>query len=173
MNLDEVIRLIRPAFKQKSVQRWADLGCGSGLFTLALLQELEHGSKIVALDQNISDFNWDQIPEDRRFEIILLQEDMNNFQASEILDGILMANSLHFIKDKLSFLKTLIPTLNDVGSVIIIEYDTDRSNPWVPYPVKLKDMQSILSAAGFKSSTVIGFHPSRYLGRMYSIHAEV
>ncbi len=85
----------------RSIARWADLGCGDGLFTHALASFLPAGSTIYGVDKssglkpqtttsgvNIipvkADFITDPLPFDS-------------------LDGIIMANALHYVKDKNRF----------------------------------------------------------------------
>jgi len=77
---------------------WADLGCGAGTFTLALANFLPSGSIIVAIDLNpgiakqTTNNNVTILPRAADFTQL-------NFPQKD-LDGIHMANALHYVKDQ-------------------------------------------------------------------------
>ena len=48
-----------------------------------------------------------------------------------------MANSLHFERDQAAVLARLVPLLVPGGRFILVEYDADEGNRWVPHPVSL------------------------------------
>jgi hypothetical protein len=88
------------------------------------------------------------------------------------LDGILMANSLHYVKEQVACIQQLKTHLrNGAGVFILIEYDTDRGNQWVPYPVSFARAQTIFGNAGFSKIEKIGERPSMY--RRDSIYAAL
>ena len=63
MELGEAISLIQTdEIIQDKQTTWADLGCGSGLFTRALAGLLYTGSTIYAIDKNISSFQKSSFP---------------------------------------------------------------------------------------------------------------
>ncbi|XZF15566.1 hypothetical protein ACTHGU_05475 [Chitinophagaceae bacterium MMS25-I14] len=146
--------------------RWADLGCGSGLFTTALALQLQEGSTIHAVDKIKPGIHQPG----NGVQIIPLQKD---FIADDLklplLNGLLMANSLHFVPDKISFVQKIVPLLLPEASIIIIEYDTDRSNPWVPYPIKYNALLPLFRTAGYTTIQKVHEMPSAYNnGRLYS-----
>src|SRR4051794_38579406 len=125
MELQEAVSLIKTdKLIQATQATWADLGCGSGLFTRALATILKPGSRIFAVDKNISSFKTGPSP-----ILVTIDTLESDFVKEDLklknLDGILMANSIHFVKDKKSFLTKLFPYFHDVQLFLIVEYDTD------------------------------------------------
>ena len=159
MQLPEAISLIQKGIDpQSSPQTWADLGAGKGLFSEALLSLLQPASIIHAVDINKRS-NPQHNP-----SIILHQA---NFATDKLpipaLDGILMANSLHYVQDQVACIKQLKTYLRNSGGVIIlVEYDTNKGNEWVPYPVSFARAQKIFGQAGFSKIEKIGERSSIY-----------
>lgn len=157
MQQSQAIHLIQNAITGQQPQRWADLGSGSGTFTFALNSILPTGSHLTAVDkqfQNLPNF---------------LKAD---FEKDELdladLDGILMANSLHYIRDKTKLIKKLEAYFSLRPTFLIVEYDTTRNNPWVPYPVNYANLHQLFTTLGYTSITKLAEVPSRFGGRMYS-----
>lgn len=143
--IDLIIKGVNP---QGPPQQWADLGAGSGLFSRALSALLPEKSIIHAVDKNYK--AGQQIrSENAGIKILLTKKD---FTASPLAikdcDGLLMANSLHFVKDKLTFLQQIKGILKAGGRIIIVEYDTDQSNQWVPWPISCKNLQQFVIKNG-------------------------
>jgi trans-aconitate methyltransferase len=137
---------------------WVDLGCGHGTFTKALANLLNPGSNILAVDQEYHTV----LSPNNQVTINFQQADFTSTVLPQSLDGILMANSLHYVVDQLSFINHLTKQLNKHGRLIFIEYDTDQSNAWVPYPITFYKLKEILSQAGYTSVTKIGEIDSVY-----------
>lgn len=149
MELTSAIDLIIKGVNQQGPpQTWADLGAGSGLFSRALSALLPEKSIIHAVDKNYKAGQKIQ-SEKASTQIVLTKKD---FIASSPdipgLDGLLMANSLHFVEDKLTFLQQIKSILKPHGRIIIVEYDTDEPNRWVPWPVSCKNLQQFLTKHG-------------------------
>ena len=51
---------------------------------------------------------------------------------------------------------------------MIVEYDADRGNPWVPHPFSADSWERLATAAGLVETERIGLVPSRFLGAIYS-----
>ncbi len=169
MTIQEATDLIRhDKITSLTKNVWADLGCGSGIFTHALANLLSEDSFIYAVDKSISSFKKMSLSKN-----LILKPVELNFESSTLpfdkLDGIMMANSLHFVKDKKGFLGKIKNTLNDNGIFLIVEYDIDRSNYWVPYPVSFLSLKQIFRDAGYAGVAKINERPSRFnQGNLYA-----
>jgi hypothetical protein len=170
MELGEAISLIQTGeITQDKQTAWADLGCGTGLFTRALASMLYTGSTIHPVDKNMSSFKVNSLPNHvilKTLESDFVRDDLN----LENLDGILMANALHFVRNKKSFIKKMIPYFRDAPAFLMVEYDTDLPNPWVPYPLSFVRLKKLFTELGFHSVKKINEKKSRYrAGHMYSV----
>lgn len=170
MDLRDAITFISPArlTSLTSPATWADLGCGTGLFTYALAHLLETGSTIYAWDKgNIPLSNH---PNPRQITIKPRQLDFVTDQLPiSGLDGILMANSLHYVAGKPAFIKKTSAQLQEKGVFLIIEYETNRANQWVPYPVPFNALKALFQQAGFSTAVKLNERPSLYgSGHMYA-----
>ncbi|MGJ7030560.1 class I SAM-dependent methyltransferase [Niabella hirudinis] len=142
---------------------WADLGCGSGTFTHALYSLLPPQSTIYAFDKDRQIFHEPGV----RF----MQLDFET-QALPVslLSGILMANSLHYIKDPGKLITRLRQHLEQQGSLVLVEYDTRTANRWVPFPVPLQKAEQLAIRCGFRNFHLLGTRPSVYHGGgMYAV----
>jgi hypothetical protein len=54
------------------------------------------------------------------------------------------------------------------STFLIVEYDTTRFNPWVPYPINYANLHQLFTTLGYTSITKLSEAPSRFGGRMYS-----
>ncbi|MDJ1496538.1 methyltransferase domain-containing protein [Cytophagaceae bacterium DM2B3-1] len=164
MELSEAINLIHTTdIHQTEPQIWADLGCGTGLFTKALTHLLPPQSTIYAIDKDITVL--DSIPE--TYQDILIKKLSGDFTQSfslpSLLDGLVMANSLHYVADHLSFLHTIQSSLLQPShKLLLVEYDTDKANPWVPYPVSFQFLQKLATKAGYTTIEKLGTRASLY-----------
>jgi SAM-dependent methyltransferase len=152
---------------------WADLGCGDGTFTLALATLLPPGSVIHAMDQDTSALR--RIP--RQHEGVSIVTHVGDFTTPpwpfDKVDGVLLANSLHYVRDQATFIRACSPAMNHPARLLIVEYDTDRANRWVPYPLSRSAVTKLLAGAGYLSIAVIGSRRSRYQrAGMYAVLAE-
>jgi ubiquinone/menaquinone biosynthesis C-methylase UbiE len=147
--------------------RWADLGSGEGAFTLALAKLVGPEAHIVAVDKDRRALR----ALDARFETVVA--DFTRPLDLRDLDGIVMANSLHYVRNKHPFLSSVREMLRPGGRLIIVEYGTDRGNAWVPYPFTYGQWEKIAKRAGFKRTRWLSTVPSRWLGAMYSAVSEV
>jgi ubiquinone/menaquinone biosynthesis C-methylase UbiE len=157
MELQAATQLIEQGVLKNRIQTWADLGAGKGLFTCALSQLLLAGSSITAIDKDQSALSKVSVDSKVSLHTNVLDLASENLELRN-LDGILMANSLHYIKDQKAFLNSLRLNLKPTGRLIIVEYNMDRSNAWVPYPISF----NTLEALGFRDMKKIGEQSSSY-----------
>jgi len=141
-------------------QIWADLGCGEGLFSQALAHLLKPGSHIYAVDKTkpdpIPSYN-NVLIESRSYDFI------KDVLAFPPLDGILMANSLHYVSDKNALLNKLKLLLKPAAVFLIVEYDTDTPiKNWVPYPLSFQSLQNLFRQSGYETIIPIGKRASVY-----------
>lgn len=79
------------------------------------------------------------------------------------LDGILMANSLHYVRDKLELIQKLSACLKPGGNFLIVEYDTDVPvSHWVPYPVSFSKLKQLFGVTGYGIVEKLGERKSAY-----------
>jgi SAM-dependent methyltransferase len=150
---------------------WADLGSGAGAFTLALADVLGPGATIYSMDRDPSALRRQADAFRSRFPDVTVRQLAADFTRPLVLPqvvGIVMANSLHFVRDKETILPLIVAYIRDGGRFLLVEYDTDRGNGWVPFPVSFEPWTSVAAAAGLRDTRRIGSVRSRFLGSIYS-----
>jgi SAM-dependent methyltransferase len=171
MNHDDHVQLIAAGIEAGSGGIFADLGAGTGAFTLALRDLAGPATEIYAVDRDASSLRSLQAAFDRQFpgtNLHLQTADFTRPLDLPPLDGILAANSLHFVRDHVGLLRQWRNYLKPDGRLVLVEYDTDDGNRWVPYPVSFASLAKVATAAGFTEPDLNGLRGSRFLERMYS-----
>lgn len=164
MSHEEAVNLIQP-FVRPDSGTWADIGAGTGVFALAL-QEILSSGKILALDKS-THMLW-RLPLKGRIPIEVVEGDFTRSLDLEPLDGILMANALHYAPDPAVALRNSLVALRPGGTLLLLEYNTDRpSLPYVPYPISEQRIFPILEEAGLENLRIVHRIPSIYQGEMY------
>ncbi len=172
MNHSDHVNLIQDGIPQPGGV-WADMGSGTGAFTLAL-------AELIGLNGHIHSVDKDR-PALRRQERVMKEQfphtavtyhytDYTNHLPLPILDGVVMANTLHFHQGKKreKVLSLMHSYLKSDGHLIVVEYGTDRGNIWVPYPMSFKTWQSAAAQVGFTETRLLATRPSRFLGQIYA-----
>ncbi len=165
MQLEEAVLLIQHSIPSER-NIWADLGCGDGLFTNALSQLLPEKSLIYAVDKNKSALKNVSVKAGIQLEKIATDFVYDQLTLKNI-SGILMANSLHYVKHKNIFIEKCFPLFYDSAYFIIVEYDNNNANPWVPYPVSFGDLKKFFSSYNYTTDKLHEM-PSRFRGKMYA-----
>ncbi len=155
MNQAQRIGLIQPGIFGKT---WADFGAGSGAFTSALLENLGLEGQVYAVDKSLRGLA-------KHPQITPVQADFTWKLELPPLDGILLANSLHYVRKQAEFLQSLKNYLKPSGCLIVVEYQDRRASPWVPFPLPFERLAQI--TAGFRVEK-LGSTPSSFGGSVYS-----
>lgn len=172
MDHSDHLYLLRKAIPSQG-GTWAEFGSGSGAFTLALAELLGPNASLYSVDRDGRALRQQEQAILSRFG---QEAPLVHYQAADFtrplslpaLDGLLMANSLHFVRHKEPFLRSIIGCLRPGGRLILVEYDTDRGNPWVPYPLSYPAWEQLAKQVGLVQIRKLAARPSRFLGAIYS-----
>jgi SAM-dependent methyltransferase len=202
MNHNDHVNLLKPA-NLPSGGAWADFGAGDGAFTLALRELMGPSSDIFALDKDSRRLNRLERDYGIRFgdsgNLHIIPGDFTHPLKLPVLDGVVMANSLHYFKDlkmdvvergsgrgngknirafqhestshlpdKMVVLRHVRSFLKTNGLLLLIEYNVDSGNPWVPYPLTFETWRLIALRAGFNEPRLLAKRPSSFLREFYS-----
>jgi ubiquinone/menaquinone biosynthesis C-methylase UbiE len=150
---------------------WADLGAGTGAFTLALADLIGPHGVIHAVDRDrtaLSELRASFVSAVPVAQLRTHAADFTRRLDFADLDGVVLANSLHFVEDKLPVLALVRGYLRRGGRLLLVEYDSDRGNDWVPYPMSFETWRALATDAAFLDTRRLATVPSRFLGRIYS-----
>ncbi len=152
---------------------WADLGSGTGAFTLALADLIGPGGVIYSVEKDSGALR-EQIHRMReRFPGVsahYITADFTRPLPLPPLDGIVMANSLHYIapRHKPEVLRRLRGYLRPGGRMLMVEYNVDVGNIWVPHPFSYSTWAQLAREAGYSQTRLLATAPSRFLTEFYS-----
>jgi len=175
MDHQDHVNLLKPAELTRG-GIWADFGAGSGAFTLALSELVGLNAELYAIDKDRSSLGKLERSHRERFgtsqNLHLVRADFTGALSLPPLDGIVMANSLHFFKEKEKVLRHVRTFLKLNGALLLVEYNADSGNPWVPYPLSFETYRALAPRAGFSEPDLLAQHPSRFLKEFYSAVAR-
>lgn len=152
---------------------WADIGAGQGTFTRALADLIGRGGRVYAVDRDaLALSRLQERAQEAAARVIPVLGDFTEPLTlpglrSPGLEGMLLANALHFVPDPDRVLARLADHVRPGGRVVIVEYDRRRPSPWVPYPIAAEAVGSLATAAGLTDPTIIGRRPSAFGGTLY------
>jgi ubiquinone/menaquinone biosynthesis C-methylase UbiE len=150
---------------------WADFGAGTGAFTLALAELIGASGVVYAIDKDANALRENERQLRARFSTTTAHYHVADFTRSlglPSLDGIVMANALHFLRDKDSMVQLMRHYLKSNGRLLLVEYDVDKGNMWVPHPLSYGTWEVLARRNGFRATRLLATHPSRFLGQIYS-----
>jgi ubiquinone/menaquinone biosynthesis C-methylase UbiE len=174
VQLEDAVALIKSSVSGRD-GIWADLGAGRGTFTRALVEILGPNSRIIAVDRDAASVaeieSWAR---ESAPNVVAMRGDFTEAMTlpGTPVDGILLANALHFVKDQARVLSRLAQLLRPGGRVVLVEYDRRAASRWVPHPIAISALQPLAAAAGLGKFTVSESRPSNYEGIIYTAHAD-
>lgn len=154
---------------------WADFGSGSGAFTLALRELVGADAEIFSIDQDAGRLLEQEREFARMFpksNVHFLRADFSRALELPPLDGIVMANALHYFRDKERLLGHVRGYLKPKGVFILVEYNIDSGNMWVPHPLSFETFRKLAPRAGFGEPRLLAKTPSRFLNEFFAASVE-
>jgi precorrin-6B methylase 2 len=174
MNHDDHVALLRGGIEQPGGV-WADFGSGTGAFTLALADLIGPAGAIYSIEQDRSALAQQARSLRERFPSSIVHYRPADFTHPidlPALDGIVMANSLHFHRQKDAIVQLLKSYLRSQGHFILVEYNIEQGNSAVPYPVSFGQWEKLAARCGFTRTHLLMTRPSRFLKEIYSAVSE-
>lgn len=150
---------------------WADLGSGRGAFTLALAELVGPAGEIYSVDRDRNALREQERAMRAPFAAMAvhyLAADFTRPLNLPPLDGMVMANSLHFLRDKDAAVRLIRSYLKPGGRLIVVEYNVERGNFAVPYPLTFGAWEALAHRSGFVETRLLMTRPSRFLGEIFS-----
>lgn len=173
----DAVTLLRDAIP-RAPGIWADLGAGKGNFTQALAQLLGPGSRIYAVDRDRDAVAALQrlVPETGIDVVPVVGDLADPFdlpgEPSGGLDGMLLANALHFVANAEAVLTGLVRRVRVGGRVVVIEYDRRAASRWVPYPITPERLAVLATRAGLSTPVITAKRASSFGGELYVAAAD-
>lgn len=170
MTHDDHVRLIKQGIGKAGGQ-WADLGSGTGAFTLALRDIVGPAGTIYSVDKHQPSLDSQKRRMDREFplsRITYVAADFTEPLQLPLVDGIIMANSLHYVSHQSAFLKSIARYLKPGGRLVFVEYNAEHGNMWVPHPVSFSNLTTLMSESGYSEPELLDRIPSDFLHEIYS-----
>jgi ubiquinone/menaquinone biosynthesis C-methylase UbiE len=166
MDHGEMVALIRDGVAERGGV-WADLGAGTGNFTWALRDLLDADATIYAVDRDgkaIAAQRARAAQAANGATIAPMQVDFTQRLRLPPLDGVLMANALHFVRDQETMLKEIVSQLKGGGRLLLVEYELQATQRWVPFPVPFARFHTLAAAAGLSAPQLVGTRRSPRTG---------
>src|SRR5258707_6327248 len=173
MNHKDHVYLLNDGVPDTPNQVWADLGSGGGAFTLALADLLGPTGQIISVDKNARALKEQEQAMQAQFPAVKVQYRVADFTQPldpPLLDGVVMANSLHFVTDrqKESVIAAVRTYLRPSGRLVLVEYNVDHGNTWVPYPLSYPTLELFARRMRFANTKLLATRPSSFLKEIYS-----
>jgi SAM-dependent methyltransferase len=173
MNHDDHVALLRGGIETIG-GTWADFGSGTGAFTLALADLIGPAGVIYSIDQDRAALAQQERALRERFPNTIVHARVADFthpirDSVPALDGIVMANALHFHQRPDPIVQLLKNYLHPHGRFILIEYNVEQGNSAVPYPVSYSRWEKLAPRCGFTGTQLLMTRPSRFLKEIYSV----
>ena len=151
-------------------ERVADVGAGSGYFTVRVARAVGPTGWVLAIDirQEMLDYVAARLAREKigNVRLSLVQPEDPQLPPGGI-DTVLMVDTIHYVKDLPAYAKKLRPGLAEGGRVVIIDYRPKpwAERPWGPPPeqqVPRERIDEAMAAAGLKPVRAHEFLPEQY-----------
>lgn len=151
-------------------ERVADVGAGSGYFTFRLARAVGPTGSVLACDtwQEMLDHIAKRVPGESPGNVRLLKVTPEDpMLPPGGVDTVFMVDTLHYVKDKSAYAKTLARALAPGGRVVIIDYfpKSMEERPWGPPPEQQfsrAELDAAMAAGGLLPVKVHAFLPEQY-----------
>ncbi|MEM6282472.1 MAG: methyltransferase domain-containing protein [Chloroflexota bacterium] len=168
MTHDEMVALIRRGVMQTG-GTWADFGAGGGNFTRALRDVTGESAVIYAVDKNRGALS------PQNADVHTISADFTRpIPELPLLDGLLVANALHFVRRQRDVIEQLAGYLRPGGSFIVVEYEVNMPRSFIPNPLPYSKFAQVVAAeTGLDHIRQVGSRTSPRNGMtMYTAHAN-
>jgi SAM-dependent methyltransferase len=151
-------------------ERVADVGAGSGYFTVRVARAIGPSGIVWAVDiaQELLDYLGRRAREEGLSNIRVVKVGPDDPQLPPAgVDTVLMVDTLHYIKDRAGYAKKLREGLAVGGRVVIIDFipRAPGERPWGPPPeqnMSRAEVDQAMAAAGLHPVRVHGFLPEQF-----------
>ncbi len=178
MNHDDHVALIRGGVEASGGVEtrggvWADLGSGTGAFTLALADLIGPSGEIYSIDRDAAALKIQERSMRDRFPDAIVHYRAADFtrpirDSVPTLDGLVMANALHFHRNVEPIVRLARSYLKSSGRLIVVEYNIEQGNSAVPFPISFSMWERLAQHCGFAKTRLLMTRPSRFLKEIYS-----
>jgi ubiquinone/menaquinone biosynthesis C-methylase UbiE len=172
MEQHEAIALIGAAVTEAG-GTWADLGAGAGTFTRALASLLGPAGVVYAVDRDANALRALARASARDPASAVIRTVVGDFtEPVELptLDGVVLANALHFVPyaEQPHVLQRIVPLLVERAPLVIVEYERRVANRYVPFPITFDALGTLARECALDAPRLLATRPSRYQGTIYS-----
>jgi len=170
MKHQAAVALLRSATGGAEGETWADLGAGTGTFTRALAEIIGPRGHVFAVDADEGALRVlrDRVsPGGEGPEVTVVRADITRPLALPPLDGVLMANVLHFVREGAALVSLAASYLRPGGRLVLVEYEGREPSRWVPYPVSIGRFGELAVGARLAPPEVVATRPSAFGGELY------
>ena len=161
---------IMQALALRPGERVADIGAGTGYFTFQVADAVGPTGRVLALDiaPEMLEYLDLRVKARKATNVTLRRVAADDPQLEPgSVDTILMIDAIHYVKDRVTYAKKLLPALAPGGRVVIIDYRPKpmAERPWGPPPEQQfprEQMDREMEAAGFRVSAAFDFLPEQF-----------
>jgi ubiquinone/menaquinone biosynthesis C-methylase UbiE len=161
---------VMDALAFKLGERVADVGAGSGYFTVRVAKAVGPNGSVLAIDisQEMLDYLDTRVKKEKLQNVRLLKVPKDDPQLpSAGVDTILLIDTLHYVQKRSEYAKKLRAGLAPGGRLVVIDYipKSMEERPWGPLPeqqISRETVDAEMAAGGLKVVKSYAFLPEQY-----------